>query len=532
MFRVLYHIARADFLERTRRYSFLVTTGILIYLAYLSFPSIDTKYLVVSMRDYRGIYNSAWVGSSIALLCNTLLALAGFYLINNSIKRDDTTGVGQIIAATPITKWVYLFGKFFSNLVFLMSMVGIIAVVAIGMQLYRAESTTIELWKFFSPIIITTLPIMALVSAVALLFESVKFLRGGIGNVLYYGLLMAALMTSMGFENEYAKKDLSPRPFGVSLIVGSMQKAAYENFPDYKGGFEIGGSPVRDHVITFIWNGVDWNLKIILWRLFWIGVSFLITLMVTLFFKRFDHSYKYRNKKKKTKITKEELALTFPVYNHRNILLTSLAENKSSHLARLAMTVAAELKIMLKGLHKIWYLVSFAIIVVSIAIPINVARQFIVPIAWVWPILIWSKMGNKEFKYRTNQYVFSSPYPVLGQLPALWLAGFFVALITGIGWPVRMFFAGELSLITVWIVGAAFIPSLALALGIWTGSSKMFEVIYFILWYVGPMNQTSFLDFIGITGNKLVPGTTFIFFVITLVLIVFSLVGRRRQVYV
>ena len=534
MFRVLYQIARADFLERTRRYSFLVTTGILIYLAYLSFPPIDTKYLVVSMRDYRGIYNSAWVGSSIALLCNTLLALVGFYLINNSIKRDDTTGVGQIIAATPITKWEYLFGKFFSNLVFLMSMVGIVAVAAIGMQLYRAESATIELWKFFSPIIITTIPMMALVSAVALLFESVRFLRGGIGNVLYYGLLMATLMTSIGFENEYTSKDLSPRPFGVSLIVGSMQKAAYENFPhDYKGGFEIGGSPVRNHVITFVWDGVDWNLNIILWRLFWIGVSFLITLMVTLFFKRFDQSYQYRKKKmKKNKIPDEEQVLTFPVYHNRNIQLTPLAENKTGRLVALVITVTGELKIMLKGLYKIWYLAALALIVVSITIPINVARQFIVPFAWVWPILIWSKMGNKEFKYRTNQYVFSSPYPVLGQLPALWLAGFFVALITGIGWPVRMFFAGELSLITVWIVGAAFIPSLALALGIWTGSSKMFEVIYFILWYVGPMDQTPFLDFIGITGNKLVPGTTFTFFAITLILIVFSLVGRRRQVYV
>lgn len=537
MFRVLYHIARADFFERTRRYSFLVTTGILIYLAYLSFPPLDTKYLVVSMRDYRGIYNSAWMGSSVALLCNTLLALAGFYLINNSIKRDDTTGVGQIIAATPITKWAYLFGKFFSNLVFLMSMVGIISVVAIGMQLYRGESSTIELWKFFSPIIITTLPIMALVSAVALLFESVRFLRGGVGNVLYYGLLMATLMISMGFENDYAAKDLSPRPYGVSLIMGSMQKAAYENFPDdYKGGFEIGGSPVRDHVITFVWNGVDWNSKIILWRLFWIGISFLITLMVTLFFKRFDQSYQYRKKgrkkRKRNKLPDEEQVSALADYHNRNIQLTPLAENKSGRLTAVATTVTAELKIMLKGLHKIWYLAALALIIASIAVPINVAREFIVPIAWVWPILIWSKMGNREFKYGTNQFIFSSPYPVIGQLPALWLAGFIVALITGIGWPVRMFFSGEFGSIAVWLAGAAFIPSLALALGVWTGSSKMFEVIYFILLYVGPMNQTPFLDFIGVTGNKISPGTTFAFFVITLVLIVFSVLGRKRQVYV
>ncbi len=32
--RVLYHLARADFLERTRRYSFLIMLGLALYLGY------------------------------------------------------------------------------------------------------------------------------------------------------------------------------------------------------------------------------------------------------------------------------------------------------------------------------------------------------------------------------------------------------------------------------------------------------------------------------------------------------------------
>lgn len=532
MIRILYHIALADFLERTRRYSFLITIGVLVYLAYLSLPPVTAKYLVIAVGDYRGIYNSAWVGSSIALLCNTMLALAGFYLINNSIKRDDTTGVGQIIATTPISKWAYLFGKFFSNLVFLMAMVGIISVVSIGMQLYRAESTTIELWKFFSPIIITTLPVMALVSAVALLFESVRFLRGGFGNILYYALLMAALITSMGFEKDYVNKDLSSRPFGVSVIVGSIQKSIYESVPDYKGGFNIGGREVKDHVETFEWNGVDWTAEIILWRFFWIGIALLITLLITLFFNRFDHSFGKTKIKKRAKKGKEDPVVTTPSSAQRNIQLTPITENKSDAFSRLLITVLAELKIMLKGLHKIWYLVALVIIILSITLPMNVAHQFIVPASWIWPILIWSKMGNREFKFRTNQFIFSSPRPVGRQLPAIWTAGFLVAVITGIGWPVRMLFTGELHLITAWMVGAAFIPSLALALGILTGSSKMFEVLYFILWYVGPINQVPMFDYIGVTADKLSPGTTLTFLAITILLLIVSTIGSKKQVYV
>jgi len=141
-------------------------------------------------------------------------------------------------------------------------------------------------------------------------------------------------------------------------------------------------------------------------------------------------------------------------------------------------------------------------------------------------------MGNRELQFRTNQYIFSSPYPVWRQLPAVWMAGFAVAVITGIGWPIRMLFTGEFNMILVWLVGAAYIPSLALALGVWSGSSKMFEVIYFVLWYVGPMNHTPSLDYIGVTMNGPDPGTTLLFFVIMLILIFITVIGRKRQVYI
>ncbi|MFC2133166.1 hypothetical protein ACFLTH_00995 [Bacteroidota bacterium] len=530
MIRLLYHIAKADFLERTRRYSFIVTTGILIYLTYLSLPPIDAKYLLVGMGDFRGIYNSAWIGGSIALLCNTMLSLVGFYLINNSIKRDNVTGVGQIIATTPLSKLAYLIGKMLSNLIFLMSMVGVISIVSIGMQIYRAESVTIDLWAFFSPIIFTTIPLMALVSAVALFFESVKFLRSGIGNVLYYALLMVVMMASLGFDDEQMDKESALDPFGMIVIIGSMQKTVHENIPDYGGGFAIGGSDVKDHVITFEWEGVDWKAEIILWRLVWFSMAFAIVLFVSLFFKRFDPSYQFR--KRKRQVSKPEILIPEEELPDENVHLSPLTRNETGIISRLIFTVKAELKIMLKGLHKIWYAGALLLIILTLTLPFDAARQFILPISWVWPLLIWSKMGNRELQFRTNQFMFSSPYPVIGQLPAVWLAGFVVALITGVGWPVRMLFVGEFGLIVAWLAGAAFIPSLALAMGVWTGSSKMFEIVYFILWYVGPMNQTPFLDFIGYTGNLLTPEVTITFFVITISLILLSIIGRRKQVYV
>jgi hypothetical protein len=52
---------------------------------------------------------------------------------------------------------------------------------------------------------------------------------------------------------------------------------------------------------------------------------------------------------------------------------------------------------------------------------------------------------------------------------------------------------------TAWIAAVLFIPSLALALGIWSGNSVPFEALYTVWWYVGPGHQLPGLDFMGTT---------------------------------
>ena len=43
------------------------------------------------------------------------------------------------------------------------------------------------------------------------------------------------------------------------------------------------------------------------------------------------------------------------------------------------------------------------------------------------------------------------------------------------------------------IVVSACVPALALAFGVWSGSSRFFEVLYLFLWYIGPMHAVAAL---------------------------------------
>jgi len=73
--RVLYHMAYADFLERVRRYSFLLTLAGALYLAYA--VATEKMWILVG-NEYRGVYNSAWIGMLMTICCSTWLSLVGF----------------------------------------------------------------------------------------------------------------------------------------------------------------------------------------------------------------------------------------------------------------------------------------------------------------------------------------------------------------------------------------------------------------------------------------------------------------------
>ena len=82
----------------------------------------------------------------------------------------------------------------------------------------------------------------------------------------------------------------------------------------------------------------------------------------------------------------------------------------------------------------------------------------------------------------------------------------------------------------MWAVGALFIPSMALAIGTLSGSSKAFEIGYLALWYIGPIQEVRRFDFMGLEPEAAVnEGVPLIFLGATAVLLVIAFAGRVRQ---
>jgi len=203
---ILYYLALADFFERARRYSFLLILAAAIYLGVL--VNNGTMGMDLGSNEhnilirYHGELNSAWVGTMTVMVTNLFLGLFGFYLVSDCIKRDIRTGVGQIIATTPVSRAAYLVGKWISNFVVLAVLVLILAIAAVVMVLLQSE-TALDLAALLMPFLAVALPYMALTAALAVFFETIPWLRGAVGNLVYAGRWATWSTFSCGFSQSW-----------------------------------------------------------------------------------------------------------------------------------------------------------------------------------------------------------------------------------------------------------------------------------------------------------------------------------------
>jgi hypothetical protein len=202
----------------------------------------------------------------------------------------------------------------------------------------------------------------------------------------------------------------------------------------------------------------------------------------------------------------------------------------------------AELRLALKGRRWWWFAVLAGLNVAALAVPDVLpnaggpplsgatVRGYLLAAAWFWPIAVWSAMGCRARQHNTRPIVFSVPRPVGRPLAAAWLAGLCVTAVAGSGYALRLVFAGQGPALAAWAAGALLIPSLALALGVWTGSRRAFEVVYTFLWYLGPVNQVAALDYVGVTAGALAGRFWRYHLLASVLLLALAALGRTRQV--
>ncbi len=520
--RALYHLALADFFERARRYSFLLTLAAVIYMGVL----VNNGTLMVNLASsdlvfrYRGEFNSAWIGTLTVLVANTFLGLFGFYLVSDCIKRDIRTGVGQIIATTPVSRAAYLVGKWISNFLVLAVLVLILAVAAAIMVLLQNKAA-LDLGTLLMPFLAVALPYMALTAALAVVFETVPWLRGAVGNVVYFFLWMSITLFSTfgGLVLPFLKDPMGINVFSASIIAGAV--AAFPN-DTIIGSLNIGGFGSFQNKV-FNWPGIAWTAGIVSGQWLWAVLGLGLILLSAVWFSRFDPS-RERMSRERAKPGQVKPGEAEPRNKAPRITLPSLSPliSKLAQVNPFLGVMFAELRMLLNGRRWWWWAITIGLNIAIFTSPITAVKDYLLPIAWLWPLSIWSGMGNREKMKNTYQMVFASARPVLRQLPAAWLAGILATALFTIAGAVFSFSNGDLPGLMGWFGAVIFVPTLALALGVFSSGNRVFEVVYLLWWYVGPMQKTAGLDFTN--------STPYVYLLAAAGLLLLSAFWRGRQV--
>jgi hypothetical protein len=498
----LWSVALADFRERTRTSGFLVTLAGAAGCGYL----VHTGNISLAWGGVRGAQGSAWLGTLMAVVLTSFLSLAGFYLTKNALERDRRTGVGEILAATPLSPLAWIYGKAASNFLVLAAIVGLLAAAGVAIQLLSGEDRRLDVVAFVVPIALLALPVVALTAAAAVLFESIRFLRGAFGNAVYFFAWVTSLTLSM----------LTPLDVtGLKQVESSLSTAFATAAGAGAGGIVLSVGPQRA-LATAPYPGIEWTAAAVGGRLVWLLAALALTGLAVLCFRRFDPEKEGHRKAPR----KEKEARPRPA---------RLRFRLPTPRAPFPALVAAELRLALRGLHPTALLIAAGLVVAGLVVPLDGVRKVVLPLAWIWPLAVWSPLGTREARHGTAALVASGPRPVWFHAAALQLSGVLIAALAGAGVLIRLLLAGDAEGLLAWTAGCLFIPALAFALGAWTGGGRAFEILYLLLWYLGPINHTPALDYLGATLAGPRQGVPLVFLALAVGLFAAAVVGRGRR---
>jgi|GEM_PF-2512262 len=503
----IFSITRADFLQRVQAPKFGLILLFLAFLTFLMFPSANAKYAVISVFGYRGLYDSAWVGDTLAVINGLVLPLFAFYFIKTAINLDRFTQTDALLKASGVSNFSYIMGKWLSNLALLGTFVLLMNVVAIIKQMYLGESYTINLFTQFHSQIYVAFPALMLTASFALFFESIPGLRSGFGNLIFMYVWMPLMIVSMEYD------------VGVGEVMNQMEAAARE-LGKINGNVNVGGSTITEPLATFVWQGTEINSgNIMQGSLYMVAISIGVLFVTWLLFAHQRKGFKVPNPFKRKKKPQIETA---PI----NIPTTLPPLAQSENALGILQLLLGELRFIMRARGWIWYGGLALILALPFTLPAESMLHVLVPIAGMWAVFAHSELGCRDVIHDTTSLMQSTVFGQSQRLFTSWIAAVTIQLLVFSGLIINFAVTGQGTSAIALLVGALFIPTLALFLGQFSSTSRTFEFIYMLIWYAGPIDKTPALDFLGTTIETAAP-PTLTFAVITLILLMASLSMER-----
>jgi len=261
--------------------------------------------------------------------------------------------------------------------------------------------------RLLIPFVLITLPLLALVAACAVLFDTLPGLRGGTGALVWFAVWLGGMMLaqssggydllSMGRISESMRTAIE-----ASGASGDAAEAVQ---------FGVGLTASDKELVTFDWAGLgpgDLGNGLLANTVLLFAAAALLATAATLWFRRFDTAAASGG-------AAALLAGAAGTAGASDTGITSAAPGEFSdqqarrgasfeldparmtpvrYGASFASAATGELRVLLQGIRVWWWAGLAAIAVISALVELDNLVVPMLALAMLWPVFIWSRMGN------------------------------------------------------------------------------------------------------------------------------------------
>lgn len=509
----LYKIARADYLQRTRSQQFLAVLVVAASMGYLvntgGLELVYTRQLgTFDYEFYYGRSTAAWVGAKTALAGSFFLLFAGFYVLKNTLARERHTGMDTLVSSMATTDRLYLFGKWLSNVLVVFTILATLGAASVIIHAVNGVGAT-RIVPLIWPLLLVAAPLGFVLSGIALLFETIDVLSGSIGNVAYF--IGAVVAANMAFSAPVSGGNVSTvvaytEPIGYATVYAATYDALTATVQGYSSGVPVFGSVSGGTEYMFTWDGGGWPVWMYTKSFLFLTVGAGLTALGTVTFDRFTVDDRSLFSWSILPISGTETGRNVDIESDTTAaptrgsttdtdvteLVESLTPVRSRDAGGMWRVIIAEARMTVSGRRRLWYVGGALVILLGLFG--GELGEFLLPVALLWPVFLLSELGTRTHKHQTRELVVSSSHPV-GQLAAEWVVGAAVLAVLVGSSVIVPILNGDMAALLGYVTTIVFVPSLALALGSFTGTERAFQGTYLLLWYIGPVNGAAVLDF-------------------------------------
>lgn len=459
-------IAKADFLERVRKFSFPAFAAFLVFSVFwfVPRPSGFTGLVIEPDRFLQGS-DPSWIPISSALCGGTFLCLLGFVYIKNAVRQDHEAGILTLVQTSSLKRSTYLFGKFLSNVCLLLLLLVFLMAASFLTMVVRFPGRFIPLQSFFSPFL-CIIPGLFFVSAFALLTDCAPVFRknSSLSIGLYFCLFVLILTFGSLNRNPYRLTSIFDFS-GFMWIHDSISRTvtAVTGQPATRINLFSYSREAGSQLKTLVFHGLMPSAAYFSDKLIMIALSLGLTGLASLLLPKSQN----------------------PVFAAAKKQLPQAIKNAPARIPFFHFGVfRSQMTILLKSQSFFWWSVAVCLWIANLFSPMDTVRSALFPLAFVWLLPVFSKMGYLE--HQTGMIIVLRTIPNAPLLQALfcWRAGLAISFFTSLPVLLRLFLSQNFAGFLAVIIFTIFIPTSALFLGEWTKSNRPFEILYLILCFL------------------------------------------------